>query len=118
MKERLVAVSIRLVIPLMILALGWKGFSVLSIPVVQEPVEMGKPRKVRSRVEELYPADYRVRIEANGVVGPHNQVTLGAEVTGRIVETGKKFEVGDFFEQGDVLLHIDDRDYQLSLLIA
>ncbi|MEM6469380.1 MAG: efflux RND transporter periplasmic adaptor subunit [Planctomycetota bacterium] len=118
MKKRLVALILRLVLPAAILGLGWTGFSYLSVPIAEEPVTPGEPRKVRSRVEALYPGDYRVWVESNGIVGPHNQVTLGAEVTGKIVETSPKFQVGQFFKSGDLLLKIDDRDYKTALLIA
>ena len=66
----------------------------------------------------LKSGDYPIRIVTHGVVSPHNQVTLSAEVTGTIKTTYPAMEVGSFFKAGDLLLEIDDQDYQTTLEIA
>ena len=118
MKKRFAALLVRLILPVGILAAGWYGFCQLSIPVDEEVAEPPEPTQVRSRVQPLEVGSYQVHIETNGLVSPHNQVTLSAEVTGRIVTINPEFEVGRFFSAGDVLLEVDDRDYKTALRIA
>lgn len=118
MKQRFAALLVRLVLPACILLGGWYGFRQLSIPIEEEVVEPPEPTRVRSRVQPLEVGSYQVQIETNGLVSAHNQVTLSAEVTGRVVMISPEFEVGRFFSAGDVLLKIDDRDYKTSLRIA
>lgn len=116
--QRFTALLIRIILPACILAGGWYGFRQLSIPLEEEVVEPPTPTQVRSRVQPLKVGSYQVRIETNGLVSPHNQVTLSAEVTGRVIKINPEFEVGRFFSAGDVLLKLDDRDYKTSIRIA
>ncbi|TWU58338.1 efflux RND transporter periplasmic adaptor subunit [Rubripirellula reticaptiva] len=109
---------IRLLLPIGILAAGGYGFSVLSVETEQEKSEPGEEQVIHSRVLPLVSSNYAVQIETNGVVGAHNRVTLSAEVTGTIRSTQLAFEVGSFFKTGDLLLDMDDRDYQTALKIA
>ncbi len=118
MTKRFVALLVRLILPACILAAGWYGFRQLSIPLEEEAVEPPAPTQVRSRVQTLEVASYQVQIETNGLVSPHNQVTLSAEVTGRVVKINPEFEVGRFFSAGDILLKLDDRDYKTAVRIA
>lgn len=114
----LFAVLVRLLIPLAILAAGGYGYSILSIEPPEEKIEAAAKQVIKTRVKSLSIVDYPVKIETNGIVGPHNPVTLSAEVTGTIRSVANAFEVGSFFEAGDLLLEMDDRDYQTALTIA
>jgi RND family efflux transporter MFP subunit len=66
-------------------------------------------------VEEAKPvaADFVVR--AQGTVQPRTQTVLVSEVSGVVVEVADQFNAGGFFRRGDVLLRIDQRDYQAAL---
>jgi RND family efflux transporter MFP subunit len=57
-------------------------------------------------------------VQAQGTVTPLQQTTILAEVKGRIIEVAKDFQVGGFVSRGDILLRIDPRDYQTSLMHA
>ena len=118
MTSRYAALLVRLILPACILAGGFYGYQQFSIPVAEEVVEPPPPTQVRSRVQRLELGSYQINIETHGLVSAHNQVTLSAEVTGRIISINPKFEVGHFFSAGDVLLKIDDRDYRTALRIA
>ena len=118
MTTRFAALLVRLILPACILAVGWYGFRQLSVPLEEEVVEATEPTQVRSRVQPLEIGSYQVQVETNGLVSPHNQATLSAEVTGLVVTINPEFEVGRFFSAGDVLLQIDDRDYKTALQIA
>lgn len=110
--------GLRLVIPMMILLIGWYGFQWLSIPIEKEPAKPVAAKKIKSRVAELQPTDYTVQVEANGYVGMHDQVTLSAEVLGRITFVDPRFEVGSYVPADAVLVQLDDRDYQTALRVA
>ena len=60
----------------------------------------------------------RVTVQAQGTVGALRETAIMAEVSGRIIETAENLVVGSFVAEGDVLLRIDPRDYQTSLLRA
>ena len=55
------------------------------------------------------------QIDFDGVVVPLREVTLSAEVAGRIVTKTADFQSGEFVDQGTLLLEIDPRDYELEV---
>lgn len=69
-------------------------------------------------VMEVVKGGLRVPVQAQGTVTPLRSTSLQAEVQGRIVEVAETFNVGQFVTRGEVLLRIDPRDYQTSLLRA
>ncbi len=110
--------GIRILIPLVILAVAWTAYQVLA----KEPEEAKRPpeppRIIKTTVEELKRQDYTTIIRTQGVVRPHNEVAFNAEVSGRIVEISPAFEDGAFFREGDMLLKVDDADYKTALVTA
>ncbi len=56
-----------------------------------------------------------LRLRAVGTVAPHAETTLLAEVAGRVQATSPAFVAGGTFDAGEVLLRLDDRDYQAAL---
>ena len=55
------------------------------------------------------------QIDFDGVVVPLREVTLSAEVPGRIVKKTSDCQSGEFVEKGKLLLEIDARDYELEV---
>lgn len=109
---------LRLALPLGILLVGWIGFSILSV----EPEEAKRPktdtRALKTTVKELYPKDYPTTIRTQGVIRPHNEVTLTAQVSGKIVKLMPGFEDGAFFEKDEVLLELDSADFKTSVVAS
>ncbi|MCA9211439.1 MAG: biotin/lipoyl-binding protein [Planctomycetales bacterium] len=54
-------------------------------------------------------------IEVDGVVTPYREVTLSAQVAGRIKYKSESAQAGSVVEQGDLLVEIDPRDYELEI---
>lgn len=109
---------VRAALPIAILALGWFGFSTLSVKVAKKPAPAPASLTLRTKVEDLVVEDYPVAVRTNAVVQSVNRVVLSAEVAGTIVKVSPSFEVGAYFEKGEVLVEIDLRDYQTALSIA
>ncbi len=82
--------------------------------VLAEPQE----RVVTVEAIEVDKETIRIPIQAQGAVSPVRTTSIISEVKGRIVEVSDNFNVGSFARKGDVLLRIDPRDYQTSLLRA
>ncbi|MCZ6830062.1 MAG: efflux RND transporter periplasmic adaptor subunit [Gammaproteobacteria bacterium] len=84
-----------------------------------ETATVAPPEKaVLVDVAEVVLQDLRIPIQAQGTVTPHRQTTLASEVSGRIVSVSRSFHAGGFIAAGDVLVEIDDRNYQANLLRA
>ncbi len=66
----------------------------------------------------VFPAsvfDGRLSIEVSGVVEPHREVTVSAQVSGEISEKSPDAVAGNFVRQGDLLMAIDPQDYELEI---
>lgn len=55
---------------------------------------------------------------AQGEVKPRTDITLTAEVAGRVLKTGSGFVDGGAFDEGDLLLKIEDSDYRVQVAAA
>lgn len=69
-------------------------------------------------VAEVVREDLRISVQAQGTVSPLRESSLLSEVRGRVVDVSPLFNVGGFVQAGEVLLRIDPRDYETSLLRA
>ena len=109
---------IRFLLPLLIL-LGGIAISAALIASGPEATRQ-RPQTPPPTVEiiTLEPQAYQVQVASRGTISPRTESTLVAEVAGRIVKVSDSFYSGGFFEQGDLLLQVDDRDYQNAVVIA
>ena len=81
-----------------------------------EAVVVEKPRLLTS-VETLTARSQTLTLTlpSQGIVEAARSSTLAAEVPGRIVEVSPKFEVGAVFAEGELILRLEDADYQSAL---
>lgn len=56
-----------------------------------------------------------LNVAAQGTVTPRTQTTLVSEVAGQILSVSPAFVSGGFFKAGEILVRIDDRNYQAEL---
>jgi RND family efflux transporter MFP subunit len=82
--------------------------------IIEEPVRT----IVTVDVTEVVKQNLRIPIQAQGTVTPLQETSVMSEVNGRIIEVSPSFIVGGFVSKDDVLLRIDPRNYETSLLRA
>ena len=70
---------------------------------------------VRVDVITVERSDYPVIVHANGTIEAETRGSIVAQVSGEIVEVGDNFITGGTFNKGDVLVQIDQRDFQGNL---
>jgi multidrug efflux pump subunit AcrA (membrane-fusion protein) len=104
----------RLIASVLLLAIGIGGF------VAMGTTEVGTrpPAKKMAPLVETVPAishEDGIQFEVDGVVVPYRQVILAAEVNGRVAFKSEACRTGRAVKKGDVLLKIDERDYQLEV---
>ncbi|MDP2105317.1 MAG: efflux RND transporter periplasmic adaptor subunit, partial [Desulfobulbaceae bacterium] len=110
-KQRLAALFIILVI----LALGG-GVAIALIKT--KPIAKKKPptkMQVLVETETVTHSSTRVTIEALGRMVPSRQITLQARVAGTVKYLHPQFVPGGIISQGEVIIRLDDTDYQLEL---
>ncbi len=74
------------------------------------------PPLVRSQV--VVAKDLRIDVETEGTVAPRTEISLIAEVDGKVTSVSESLAAGGFFGEGDVLVQLDDRDYRVAITQA
>jgi RND family efflux transporter MFP subunit len=112
----LVGKIIRFILPVLIFAGGvWLARTLIANP----PKARRQPPQVQARLVEVKPVEFgpqRIVLRAMGEVRPARQVQIAAQVSGRVSEVSDSFEPGAFVKAGDLLLNIEDEDFQLALI--
>lgn len=108
----------RIVLPLVILGLGYFGYQMTSEKEEPPKIPQRAPRIIETEAIELQRVDYQVRLSTQGIVKPHSETSLTPRVSGRITAISPKFENGSFFEKDEVLLELDSTDFEAALAAA
>lgn len=111
----LIAESLRVIVPLLILAAGF-GFLMISgklreIPQ-KPPAEVGLPRVQTASVSAY---DEGMMIDVDGLVVPFREILLTSEVEGTVKKKNFLCRAGRFVKAGTPLIELDPADYQLEL---
>ena len=69
-------------------------------------------------VQKIQPIDYEISVASYGTVQPQTQSFLVSQVGGMVVSVSENFRDGAFIKKGDVLLNIDDRDFDIEVNVA
>lgn len=83
--------------------------------------QRGRPQataKILVETKAIQPQKFEISISSYGVVQPKTQSVLVSQVSGQVSFISENFRDGGFFNEGEVLVKIDDRDYQAELKIA
>ncbi len=94
---------------------------IATILIISRPDNVLAPPAERSAlvdVAEVVLQDLRIPVQAQGMVNPHRETSLVSEVSGKIMSVSPSFNAGGYVSESEVLLKIDDRDYQANLLRA
>ncbi len=80
-------------------------------------VKRKAPKKMETlvRVVEVTPRTARVQVKAQGQIVAAREITLQARVSGQVVYLHPDFIPGGIIGKGEILLKLDDTDYQLNL---
>ena len=92
----------------------------VALYLLRPPTDTEEPPEVVVTVDvaSVVKQDLRIQVQAQGTVTPLRKTAILSEINGRVIEVAPNFLVGGFVSEGDVLLRIDPRDYQTSLLRA
>lgn len=92
------------------------GFMGAMRPKIETKEPVATPAAVFFEVAKAEPVQLVVR--AQGEVKARTDITLTAEVGGKIVSTSNAFVDGGAFDEGDLLVKIEDADYKVAVTAA
>ncbi|MFM8633676.1 MAG: efflux RND transporter periplasmic adaptor subunit [Planctomycetia bacterium] len=101
--------------PVIILGIGIGIFMGMGKQPPPERVDAGAQAAVAVRTAAVRPERGGVDVEADGVVVPVREVTLAAEVGGKVLSKSKACNEGERVTKGTLLFEIDPRDYELEV---
>ena len=110
--------NLRNLTPVLLVIASLAVAAVLVANRPQNVIEPAQPMVADVDVAEVVLQDFRIPVQAQGTVTPHRDTTLVSEVGGRILEVSPSFNAGGYVAAGDVLVRIDDSDYQAAMLRA
>jgi RND family efflux transporter MFP subunit len=109
----------KIILPILVVVLS--AIIIMLIVNNKPSNERGRPQataKVLVEGKVLETKDLQVAIASYGVVKPRTQSVLVSQVSGQVSYISDNFRDGGFFEKGELLVKIDDRDYQAEVDIA
>lgn len=109
----------KIILPILVVVLS--AIIIMLIVNNKPSNERGRPQataKVLVEGKVLETKDFQVAIASYGVVKPRTQSVLVSQVSGQVSYISDNFRDGGFFEKGELLVKIDDRDYQAEVDIA
>lgn len=101
--------------PILILAAGFAAFRFLGSQPPPERKQADKPAAAPVRTVEAVRESGGLSIDLDGVVVPLREVTLAAEVPGRVLQKSDACKAGRFVTAGTPLVEIDPRDYEFEV---
>ncbi len=108
----------RIVLPLLILGVGAGGLYGLYLLGTWSKLETQEAAAAEVplvRTVDVAPHEGGLQIEVDGLVVPHREISLAAEVGGQVRTKAENCEAGSYVEQGQLLIEIDSRDFELEV---
>jgi len=105
----------RWLLPILILGAAVGGFMALGGPKPPARRASEEPTAIPVQTASVDRHEGGIEIEADGVVVPLREVTLAAEVAGRVRHKSDACNEGQFVRAGTPLLEIEPRDYELDV---
>ena len=105
----------QIALPLIILAAGVGVVALISL--LQQPPEKKENTVTAPGVNTVMIAPQAITfsITSQGTVAPRTETPLVTEVSGVVITVSPKLQAGGFFQEGEVLLTLDDSDYQAGV---
>ncbi len=110
--------AIQVIGVLIIIAGGFLGFKALQAG--RQDLERREPETVYPMVRTIPVSTETVTIliEGEGTVRPVSEIQLVPRVSGKVVRTSPALVNGGAFSKGDLLIAIEDADYQIAFTLA
>ncbi len=93
-------------------------FFITSNPPQAKRGRISQGSQIVVETKTMAPQDYQVVIESFGTVKPRTQSSLVTQVSGQILYISPNFREGGTFKKGELLVKLDNRDYQAEVKIA
>lgn len=109
---------LKVVAPVLVLAAGVGSVMVLAAAKEAPEKKEDVARPISLYVDEVRAENVVLSVRTQGEVRPKTEIDLVPQVSGRIISISDSFAEGAGFEPKEVLIQIEDADYQLAVTSA
>ncbi|MGV6809296.1 MAG: efflux RND transporter periplasmic adaptor subunit [bacterium] len=109
---------LRFILPIFVLLVG---NTVAVMLFFSEPETKKRPQKKHIPIVEVQPLQqesYTLKIRSSGKVKARTETQLVTEIAGKVIKLSDAFTQGNRFKKNDILLQLEDSDYEYALTIA
>lgn len=110
-----IQMNTKVVFPILLLVVGFAAAYLVANSKPEMPTAPYVPQVPTVRVTMVQMTSEFLRISSQGTVQPRSQSELIPEVSGKVIWTSPSLVSGGAFKAEDVLLRIDDADYQTAV---
>lgn len=92
--------------------------AIIALLILSQPEAKKRPipeTTVKVDVIQVAPSDYPIVVNTSGTIQADTRGNLVSQIRGEIVSVSENFKTGGAFNKGDVLIEVDQRDYQAAL---
>ena len=112
----MIRLLLKILLPILVLGAGLLGAWHLMNSRTEVQTQPRTEHFPLVRIVEVRPTRIQLRVHTQGTVVPRTQSALVPEVSGRLVQVSPSLAPGGFFTKDELLLKIDPRDYELSII--
>ena len=106
----------RFILPIIIIAIAGVGvWYIVNNAPTSKHREAPKARKLSVQVTPIKAAQLQLTLSSYGQISAKNLSRITSQVSGRVTMISPALENATFFAKGDLLLSIDNRDYQTAI---
>ena len=102
-------------VPVGILGIGVVGFGAMMASREKPETKAEEPKGLPVYVSSVTKGTVKLEVTTQGEVQAQRTVDMAAQVGGRVVYVSPQLVDGGAVRQGDVVLRLDDADYQLAV---
>lgn len=109
---------LRFILPIFVLLVG---NTVAVMLFFSEPETQKRPQKKHIPIVEVQPLQqesYTLKIRSSGKVKARTETQLVTEIAGKVIKLSDAFTQGHRFKKNEILLQLEDSDYEYALTIA
>lgn len=114
-KQTAVRISMKIVIPLLLIALGGAAMAYFKNTAPKVKRMRPKPPVTAVDVMPVVKTDAPAIIKAMGTVVPSREITLRARISGEVQSLSQQFTPGGYVAKGEALVTLDPSDYEVAL---
>ena len=105
--------------PLLVLLVGTLAAYGLLVGK-EHPAQQALPKRPPTKVSviSVTPAAESLSVITQGTVAPRREINIVSQVAGKVTFVSEDFASGGFFASNELLLELEDQDYQFALLRA